>query len=532
MADTVQHLRLRGGGGTGAVGRRHRAEATLAGGLPAPRGLPAGALLCVRRVGLRLPVGALSSVPRQAAPRLQQQLDEAWAVAVRPGAGSPGAAVPALWFADAAELLVFVARRAQAGDTAAWWWPALAGTAAPPQAAAAGVWQRQAQAVPAAVMALGDAALAVCAALGTPACEVVAQAVARVFRVPAWGRVERGDSRPETTDAAGAEPHRPPWRAEAAVARQAPSSAPHPSHMTDGPRPPGTRPATGPDAAPAAPTSAAARLVALARVLAREPWSATAAGLAERVGREARALAAMGSVSPAAAPIGDGAPTPPATDAVTPGTTSPSSRRQRAPALADHRGVERPRADGMPPHSDVSTATLSWPRPSRCLTPHAGLFFLVPLLQRQGVLGDFTAPARAGPGGHAAWLLLALLRRLAARQLHDPLPELLKTWAGAARRPRGPVPWRSGFTALVMALQADAAQRLGRPPRGTLAWLVRQPGWVQLGLSRLDVGFDLQRHPFAIRAAGLDRDIGWLPAGGRHLAFHFDAASPGPAEAA
>jgi hypothetical protein len=55
---------------------------------------------------------------------------------------------------------------------------------------------------------------------------------------------------------------------------------------------------------------------------------------------------------------------------------------------------------------------------------------------------------------------------------------------------------------------------------------VRQPGWARLGPARLDVGFSLDRHPFAIRASGLDRDIGWLPAGGRHLAFHFDTHWP------
>jgi hypothetical protein len=86
------------------------------------------------------------------------------------------------------------------------------------------------------------------------------------------------------------------------------------------------------------------------------------------------------------------------------------------------------------------------------------------------------------------------------------------------------VPWRPWLTTLQRQLQADAAARLVRPERGALAWLVRRPGWVQLGASRIDIGFSLDTHPLAIRAAGLDRDPGWLPAGGRHIAFHFDSA--------
>jgi hypothetical protein len=53
-------------------------------------------------------------------------------------------------------------------------------------------------------------------------------------------------------------------------------------------------------------------------------------------------------------------------------------------------------------------------------------------------------------------------------------------------------------------------------------WLLRWPGRVVLSPTRLDVSFDLATHPLAIRAAGLDRDPGWIPAAGRSVAFHFE----------
>jgi hypothetical protein len=40
--------------------------------------------------------------------------------------------------------------------------------------------------------------------------------------------------------------------------------------------------------------------------------------------------------------------------------------------------------------------------------------------------------------------------------------------------------------------------------------------------AHLDVHFSLAAHPIDIRMAGLDRDPGWIPAAGRHVAFHFD----------
>jgi hypothetical protein len=448
--------------------------------------------------------------------------------------------VPALWFADEVELLVFLARRAHAGDTAAWWWPALAGAVAEPRAAVAAAWQGQAHAVPAAVSALGDEALVVCKELGAPACEAVALAVARTFRVPGWGRVGPATPGAQALGVFGVHPDKRGSAAAAATAdATAAAAAAAAAARAAEPRPVrpdhGGRGASAPVAEPHAvarepvPPTAASRLVALARVLAREPWSATAPSLRGRVDREAVALAGPRATSSPGAIGSERLAAPAGPGALTLLAPSPSSGPPAAGTpFCEARGSRPPRAD-RPPGKGRADAPAppvpAWP-PTRCITPHAGLFFLVPLLQRQACIGDFTQPAPADPASHPAWLLLALLRRLGDRRLADRLPALLMAWAGPGRRPRGAVPPRPALGALVRALQFDAGRRLDRPPRGALAWLVRQPGWARLGPARLDVGFSLDRHPFAIRASGLDRDIGWLPAGGRHLAFHFDTHWP------
>ncbi len=522
--DTVQRLRLHGASGADAVARRHRAEATLAGGLPAPRGLPAGALLCVRRLALRLPGGALATAARQAAPVLQRQIDEAWTQALRPGLSSPGAAVPALWFADEAELLVFLARRARAGDTAAWWWPLLAGRATAPWAAVTSAWLARPRAVPAALAALQGEAAAVCTALGEPGCTALAQAVASAFGVRGWDRprppapqafaaVVAASSHPAPAgDAkAPAVPLRTTPAAQAGVRSATSASATTPAAALAGPR-------AGP----------AARLVALARILMREPWAATAPDFAGRV--EQAALAMASPTPPSHARAGPQGPLQAARTVATPVSVPRAPPVAGAPTAHPDRLAppdRPPRRRAPAPSSPAASSPAVAPATRRIATPHAGLFFVVPLLLRHGCYGDFTQPAHRGLALHPAWLLLALLRRCATPARGDPLPALLRDWAGGARRPRGPVPWRPWFGALVQALQADAARLLARPSRGTLAWLVRQPGWVQLGETRLDVGFDLQQHPFAIRAAGLDRDVGWLPAGGRQIAFHFDGTPAG-----
>ena len=45
---------------------------------------------------------------------------------------------------------------------------------------------------------------------------------------------------------------------------------------------------------------------------------------------------------------------------------------------------------------------------------------------------------------------------------------------------------------------------------------------VSVAETRLDVTFALERLPVEVRLAGLDRDPGWVPAAGRHVAFHYE----------
>ena len=45
---------------------------------------------------------------------------------------------------------------------------------------------------------------------------------------------------------------------------------------------------------------------------------------------------------------------------------------------------------------------------------------------------------------------------------------------------------------------------------------------VRMTSTRLDITFALDEHPLAIRLAGLDRNPGWVPSGGRFVAFHYE----------
>jgi hypothetical protein len=88
--------------------------------------------------------------------------------------------------------------------------------------------------------------------------------------------------------------------------------------------------------------------------------------------------------------------------------------------------------------------------------------------------------------------------------LQAPPVDPLQRWLG----------WLTGY------LRARLKRATGRDDAVDL--LCRQPAHVALTLAHLDVTFSLNRHPFEVRYAGLDRDPGWIPAAGRYVAFHFE----------
>ncbi|HET8889465.1 MAG TPA: hypothetical protein VFQ41_11225 [Candidatus Angelobacter sp.] len=92
--------------------------------------------------------------------------------------------------------------------------------------------------------------------------------------------------------------------------------------------------------------------------------------------------------------------------------------------------------------------------------------------------------------------------------------------AEEAEEQRGPVDrlqrwvgWMAGY------FRARLVRALGR--EDAVALLCRRPASVVLTLTHVDVTFALDHHPIELRMAGLDRDLGWIPAAGRYVAFHF-----------
>ena len=86
---------------------------------------------------------------------------------------------------------------------------------------------------------------------------------------------------------------------------------------------------------------------------------------------------------------------------------------------------------------------------------------------------------------------------------HEPV-DRLQRWVG----------WMAGY------LRARLVHALGR--KDAVALLCRRPARVVLTLTHVDVTFALDHHPIELRMAGLDRDLGWIPAAGRYVAFHFE----------
>jgi hypothetical protein len=151
-------------------------------------------------------------------------------------------------------------------------------------------------------------------------------------------------------------------------------------------------------------------------------------------------------------------------------------------------------------------------------TSHGGAFFLVNLGIALGFYPDFSNPL-----GECLslplwdFVFLTALAILDDAGEHgslneDPIWSLLNVLAGHADESPEP-PNESAQLAIQQAIRALADLK---------QLLIVHDARVTVTASHIDVFFAMERHPVDIRISGLDRDPGWLPAGGRYLAFHFD----------
>jgi len=320
----------------------------------------------------------------------------------------------------------------------------------------------------------------------------------------------------------------------------------------------------------AGPTKPPSNLSEVASAPAAAPHRTSPAS--QRAGR-------AGPPPPATARPGETLAAPP----ITPAQAPPA--QARAKGLAAHQPTFVPAEPegtaGAAPAERMAPAPLAPPPPARrnppppsARTPVAvlgelplfvpavdtelgGLFFLVNVGLSLGLYGDFTTPLEPGID-LPLWDFVELLgKRLLKEKLEDdPVWALLAELAGRdPGTPPGegcspPAEWSlpSGFGA-PEAPPRDCCAVSGRDVRPLDAWmtwlsghvharlvralaledpttlapvLLRHRARVRAGETRVDVHLALAELPLAVRLAGLDRDPGWLPAGGRSLYFHFE----------
>jgi len=218
-------------------------------------------------------------------------------------------------------------------------------------------------------------------------------------------------------------------------------------------------------------------------------------------------------------------------------------------------------------------------------TEYGGVFFLLSLALYLYIYGDFTSPADPGLELNI-WDFLALMAfELTDGEIEkDPLWAELAVLGGRPKSVRPglgfdpPDEWRvpaewlavfaegcgpqpalingrmismhpAGFTMVDVPAQTDLTGGAGESPgsvyplqrwvgwmagyfrarlvralgrQDAVALLCRRPARVTLTLTHVDVTFALDHHPIELRMAGLDRDLGWIPAAGRYVAFHFE----------
>jgi hypothetical protein len=177
----------------------------------------------------------------------------------------------------------------------------------------------------------------------------------------------------------------------------------------------------------------------------------------------------------------------------------------------------------------------AWPpaaAPDAIATEWGGSLYLVNVAIALGFYGDFTTPARTGLA-LSLWDFLALLgdRLIGEEFAEDPLSRLWARLSGRAENespadqfePPAGEPLAIWLDRTCRAIQKRITASLGLGDDCDLRTLVlNHHARIETDATRLDAYFSLVKHPIKLRLAGLDRDPGWVPAGGRSIYFHYD----------
>jgi hypothetical protein len=153
----------------------------------------------------------------------------------------------------------------------------------------------------------------------------------------------------------------------------------------------------------------------------------------------------------------------------------------------------------------------------------AGSFFLINVATGLGLYSHGIVACEDIDIGIWRFIEIATVNVLREVDEHDPLWRLLRQLSNPADDVDTVVPERRTTRRerrLLRRVREHVSAALAVDDAGRV--LVQRPGWIARSPAHLDVHFALDRHPFVIRQARLDRNPGWIPAAGVHVAFHFN----------
>lgn len=158
----------------------------------------------------------------------------------------------------------------------------------------------------------------------------------------------------------------------------------------------------------------------------------------------------------------------------------------------------------------------SSPRATHPFTARAGLFFLVPILDRLGI-GQWLIEHPATLAGHIPALILQNVVERLGTSTADPIVTALNDLHGL--QPDGIRECR--IDATVSQWVGRVRHYARRTARIGMRSLVCRPGRIVFTQTHLDVIFRLDSADIRIRRAGFDLDPGWTPWMGRVIRFHY-----------